>query len=234
MWLSDLTAGLAAGLTARARSALVAGIVGIAGVVGALAGCGFQPLYLSGGEAPGEPSVGAELASVAVMPIPDRVGQLVHNDLVFLMAPTVDARAAEYRLNVRLLENIGELAVERTGFATRANLRLNAFFTLVDLSTGKIVVNSRARAISSYNIVDASFSTLTAQNAARERAARRVAEDIRSRLSAYFAGREAGAEPTLDLEPGEDPDARPEQQPGPRPEIPGTPVMPEPQPGQPR
>jgi len=172
----------------------------IAGLV-LLGGCGFEPLYYSGGRAPGETSVRSELANVAVAPIPDRVGQLVRNDLVFLMAPTADVRTAAYRLDVRLLERISELAVERTGFATRANLRLNASFALVDLGTGKAVMSSRARAISSYNIVEASFSTLTAQNAARERAARRIAEDIRARISAYFAGREAASSRAVDPEP---------------------------------
>jgi LPS-assembly lipoprotein len=188
---------------------------GIVGLV-FLGGCGFHPLYLSGGKAPGEASVRAELANVAVAPIPDRVGQLVRNDLVFLMAPTADAQTAAYRLDVRLTERISELAVESTGFATRANLRLSAAFALVDLGTGKAVMSSRARAISSYNIVDASFSTLTAQNAARERAARRIAEDIRSRISAYFAGREAGSAPSLDPEPPPpvDPPRMPAPQPG--------------------
>lgn len=215
MWSSDPPASLS---TVRRL------IVGL--LLACLAGCGFQPLYLSGGEEPGELAVGGELASVDVAPIPDRVGQLVRNDLLFLLAPTVDQRTAAYRLNVRLIETIGELAVERTGFATRANLRLMASFSLVDLDTGKPVVNSRARAISSYNIVDASFSTLVAQNAARERAARRIAEDIRARISAYFAGRETALEPALDVEPGAVPAP---------PAVGREPIrMPQPQPGRPR
>lgn len=208
MWSSDLSV--------RIRQ-VIAG-----GMVACLLGCGFQPLYLSGESTPGEPSVGGALASVAVAPIPDRVGQLVRNDLVFLLAPAVDERTAAYRLDVHLLERISELAVERSGFATRANLRLNATFALFDLGTGKAVMNSRARAISSYNIVDASYSTLTAQNAARERAARRIAEDIRSRVSAYLAARVTGA------------GAAPGPGPGPLPAIPGTLETPQPQYGVPR
>lgn len=159
-----------------------------------LGGCGFRPMYLSGGEAPGEKTVGTALADVAVAPIPDRVGQLVRNDLLFLISRAGDNPTnAAYRLDVRLTEGISELAVESTGFATRANLRLAALYTLVDTSSGRSLVSGRARAVSSYNIVDSTFSTLTAQNAARERAAARVAEDIRSRLGAYFAGREKAA-----------------------------------------
>jgi LPS-assembly lipoprotein len=176
MWWSEPASG--------ARALIAAGIIALT------AGCGFRPLYLSGGEASGEPTVGGELASVDIAPIRDRVGQLVRNDLLFLLSPTVDETTAAYRLDVRIAETISELAVERTGFATRSNLRLNATYSLIDLASGKPLVNGRTRAISSYNIVNASYSTLTAQYAARERAARQIAEDIRSRLSAYFAGRE--------------------------------------------
>ncbi len=156
-------------------------------------------MYLSGGDKPGERNAGAALSDIAVARIPDRVGQLVRNDLLFLISPSGENPNAAYRLDVRMTEGISELAVESTGFATRANLRLNALYTLVELASGRSMVTGRARAVSSYNIVDSSFSTLTAQNAARERAAVRIAEDIRSRLGAYLAGREktnaAAAEP---------------------------------------
>lgn len=159
-----------------------------------LAGCGFRPLYQDPEPAAGAVSVGTELAAVEIAPIPDRVGQLVRNDLLYHTGGREDGGGADYRLDVRLTESISELAVESTGFATRSNLRLSAVYTLIDLGSGRRLVNGRSRAISSYNIVDASFSTLTAQNAARERAAARVAEDIRARLAAYFAGvEEAGS-----------------------------------------
>jgi LPS-assembly lipoprotein len=159
-----------------------------------LAGCGFRPLYEDPEPVAGAASVGSELAAVEIAPIPDRVGQLVRNDLLYHMDASEGGGAADYRLDVRLAESISELAVERTGFATRSNLRLAASYSLIDLGTGRRLVRGRSRAISSYNIVDASFSTLTAQNAARERAAARVAEEIRTRLAAYFAGRK-GSDP---------------------------------------
>lgn len=176
----------------------------MAAVVGALvqlAGCGFRPMYLSGGDAPGEANVGAALGDIAVAPIPDRVGQLVRNDLIYLLSRAGHDSNAAYRLNVQLTESISELAVESTGFATRANLRLDARYTLVDQAGGKSLVSGRARAVSSYNIVESSFSTLTAQNAARGRTAARIAEDIRSRLGAYFSGREKAAAPAASPTP---------------------------------
>ncbi|HSO42788.1 MAG TPA: LPS assembly lipoprotein LptE [Rhodospirillales bacterium] len=159
-----------------------------------LAGCGFRPLYTDPEPAAGEAGVGSELAAIEIAPIPDRVGQLVRNDLLYHLDASARGGAAQYRLDVRLAESISELAVESTGFATRSNLRLAANYRLVDLSTGRQLVSGRSRAISSYNLVDASFSTLTAQNAARERAAARIAEEIRTRLAAYFAGL-VGADP---------------------------------------
>jgi LPS-assembly lipoprotein len=189
--------------------------VGIAGGAGAaalcallFAGCGFRPLYEDPEPAAGRAGVGSELAAVEIAPIPDRVGQLVRNDLLYHTRGREDGVGADYRLDVRLIESISELAVESTGFATRSNLRLAAVYTLTDLGTGRRLVNGRSRAISSYNIVDASFSTLTAQNAARERAAARVAEDIRARLAAYFAGAEE-AGPADPADPADPPAAAP-------------------------
>lgn len=159
-----------------------------------LAACGFRPLYQDPEPKAGAAGVGSELAAIEIAPIPDRVGQLVRNDLLYHLDASDGGGSAQYRLDVRLAESISELAVERTGFATRSNLRLAAAYSLVDLTTGRQLVSGRSRAISSYNIVDASFSTLTAQNAARERAAARIAEEIRTRLAAYFAA-PSGSDP---------------------------------------
>ncbi len=155
----------------------------------ALAGCGFRPLYgPSGGS--------ADLAAVAVAPIPERTGQELRTELIDLLDPGRAAAAPRYRLAVSLSEERERFSVERTGFASRANLRIEAAFTLVDAATGAPVLAGTTHATSSYDILDrttdaprdaSKFSTLTADHAARSRVVRQLAQDIRRRLAVHFA-----------------------------------------------
>ena len=58
------------------RRGFFGGVLGTAGLI--ISGCGFKPLY--GTPESGE-SASLELASVRVDPIPDRVGQILRNEL---------------------------------------------------------------------------------------------------------------------------------------------------------
>ncbi len=156
-----------------------------------MAACGFQPLY---GPTDTKEGVLNDLAAVKVNVIADRVGQQLRNELEDLLTPRGQPSKAAYVLRVTLRETITEAAVERTGLATRENLRLDASFTLTEVATGAVLLTDRSSATSSYNILDeAPFSTLTSENDARRRNAKRLAENIRTRLGVYF--RAAGPEP---------------------------------------
>ena len=149
-----------------------------------LTGCGFRPLYAPAGSGD---AAQPELAAVEVGRIDDRPGQELRNQLVDLLNPGRLEVPQRYRLDVRLEEELNELAVERSGFATRANLRVEASYALYAHGATAPLVRNQARVVSSYNIVDSRFSTLTANETARSRALRQIAYEIRSRLAAYFA-----------------------------------------------
>ncbi len=59
-------------------------------------------------------------------------------------------------------------AVERSGFATRANVEVTATYTLIDDPTGNSVLSGNSRAVSSFNILDNDFSTYVASGDARQ------------------------------------------------------------------
>src|SRR5512134_2698442 len=96
-----------------------------------LAACGFRPMY---GEPAREPTpISADLAAIEVDLIPERSGQLMRNALVRLLNPASEADAPRrYTLSVGLREWVATFAVERTGFATRANVEVVATYTLVE------------------------------------------------------------------------------------------------------
>ncbi len=160
--------------------------------VGVLSACGFRPLY---GPASDNGSAVTDLAAVTVERIDDRPGQELRNQLVDLLNPGRLQVPVRYRLDIKLKEELNELAVERSGFATRANLRVEATYVLYAAGDTAPLVHNRSRVVSSYNIGDSRFSTLTANEAARSQALRQIAYDIRGRLAAYFAATPASAAP---------------------------------------
>jgi LPS-assembly lipoprotein len=158
----------------------------VATILASLGGCGFHPLY---GQNTATRDVPADFSSIAIAPIPNRVGQQLRNDLLDLLTPKGRATNPVFRLNVSIAEEITDLAIGSSGLATRANLRLDATYSLVKEDTGQSVMTGKSLAVSSYNLVSADFSNLTAQNDARSRAALRIAREIRARLGAFFARR---------------------------------------------
>lgn len=155
-------------------------------VLGLLGACGFRPLYgdRTGGGAP------YKLAMIKVEAIPDRIGQLLHNHLLTALNPRGRPRRARYILQTRVEESTSSLAVRKSAFATRANLTVNANYSLTTPAGGKTLFSAKSSITVSYNILDSEFATLMAEKDARARAVREVSEDIRIRLGVFLARRQ--------------------------------------------
>jgi LPS-assembly lipoprotein len=152
--------------------------------LGGLAACGFQPLYGQGNQ---NESVSASLASVRIDPLRDRVGQQMHNFLRDRLNPDGQPVSPGYRLQVSLVEKLTELGVRRDETATRANLRMEADFTLLEYGGEAALLRGRSTSTTSYDILSNPFATTVSEDDARERALREVADDIQTRLALYFA-----------------------------------------------
>jgi len=153
------------------------------GALLALSGCGFRPLY-------GDPSPGSsagQLAQIEVARIEDRIGQLLRNHLLTALNPHPDGQRPLYLLRTTLRESTSSLAVQKTAFATRANLKVLASFQLSSKSTGEELFSAERSITVSYNILDSEFATLAAEKDARKRAIRELSEDIRLQLGVYFS-----------------------------------------------
>jgi LPS-assembly lipoprotein len=170
----------------------VAAVALIAGLAG---GCGFRPLYATGAVAgdAASPAAREELAATEVAPIADRSGQILRNELVFLLGAAGKAPAARYSLGVALTETLSTVAVRITGLATRADLRLKARYTLTDLATGAVLTEGQADAVGSFDLLENEFATLIAGRYTREQAARRLARLLHMRLAAFYGTREVDA-----------------------------------------
>ena len=158
-----------------------------------LPGCGFRPVYGSGGMGG---LVGQDLASIDVALIPNRSGQLLRQALQQrLYGAGDDAPAKQYQLTVSFGvtgEAIGEQA---DSSVTRLREFGSANWTLKMLDPVRTLVTSgQARSLDGVNIIDEQYFAADIEG---EAVARRMAETLASQitvqLAAYFNHRAAVA-----------------------------------------
>jgi LPS-assembly lipoprotein len=151
-----------------------------------LAACGFQPLYGDGNGDGSGARPGEELARVQILPLPERTGQILHNELRNEINPAGQPLAPTYKLAVRLLGVAKDTGIREDATATRTVLRVKAEFSLRRADTRQVLFTGQSFAIVGYNRVESQFATYTAENDARARAMRQLAQDISAQLAGYF------------------------------------------------
>ncbi len=148
-----------------------------------LSACGFQPLY-------GDKSYGAgateKLANVDIGGIPDREGQKLRNLLIDRFYPTSRPSSTRYRLNVSLTAAEEKLALQKDASAVRAQLHVNAPYTLTDTTTGAVVFQSRARSLITYNILEQHYAGVVTVENAYDRALEEISNDITTRVAMHL------------------------------------------------
>lgn len=159
---------------------LIAAILGM-GALAVLGGCGFQPLY---GDYQGRGSASNRLATVAIEPIPDRIGQLLRNALEQRFERSGPADKV-YNLRIEeLTESISSLGIQKDATATRANLTITADFML--LRDGTTVWGGTSQSTVSHNILNQQFASMMAETDSRARAVEQIANDITLRLAVFL------------------------------------------------
>lgn len=167
------------------RAAVV--LIGIALVLSA---CGFRPLY--GGADDRSASPVDHMAAIRISPLPDRIGQQMHNLLRDRLNPIGQPREPAYLLDIRLSESRRELGIRKDETATRAELNVSADFALSSTQTHDKLVQGSVSSVSSFNILTSPFATEFSEADARTRALRELADSIRTRLGIYFSGQQRG------------------------------------------
>ena len=159
-----------------------------------LAGC-FQPLY---GRNPsvGDESVRDKLAAVAIPPIQVRQGTAqarvavaLRNALQFDLNGGAGATSPTHQLKITV--NTTDITVTIDPISGRPTEEIGGVrvtYQLVEIETGKVVVNDGTSANVGYDIPGPQqrFAKQRAQLDAQDRAAKVAAEAIRNRLASYF------------------------------------------------
>ena len=155
--------------------------------LGALAGCGFHPLY---GSQPNGTAPRRELAAINVELIPDRPGQLLRQALQQRLDQG-EGTPKRFSLSVSFGVAGESIGIQRDTSSTRLREVATATWTLKSLDPARTVVtNGTARAVDGVNILDQQYfaADLEGETATR-RITETVADEIAQQIASYFARR---------------------------------------------
>jgi LPS-assembly lipoprotein len=164
-------------------------------IAGLTAGC-FQPLY---GERSltGTPALRSAMAQIDVSQIDAAAGTSlarlaveVRNELLFGLTGGSAAPPPTHRLRIALSGGYSSLIVDpSTARAEYELVSMDASYKLIEIATGKEVVDGAATARTSYNVPGQQqrLAMTRGQRDAQSRAARLIAEQIKTRMASYFA-----------------------------------------------
>ena len=146
-----------------------------------LSACGFEPLHGSGN------TVDSSLASTRIEVIPDRNGQILHNQLRDKLNPKGLAPNPLYSLTVDL-----SVTTRTTGFtseqdATYATIIASAQYKLTRRSDSQEVYSGTSEAVTSYNQFVTPYTNRYSENDATERALVSLSQDLYTSLSTFFS-----------------------------------------------
>lgn len=172
----------------RSAGKRFAAVAAAALIAAAPAGCGFRPIHSDQSYA-----AAANLSLVEIALIPDRLGQMLRNELLDLFRPR--AAGTQFELRVSVNESIQNLGIQLNSIATRANLRVRASYAVTRRADGDTMIQGSLESINSYNILKSDFATLTAQADARRHAVREIAKRLQERVSVWFV--QTGGQPVV-------------------------------------
>jgi len=158
----------------------------------ALAGCGFQPVYMPTASGQAGPAQ-RELAAINVNLLPDRPGMLLRQALQDRFEGAGSATARRYDLSVSFWISGSALGMQHDTTITRVRLIGRANWTLAaeDLAHTQITSGS-ARATDAANILDTQYFAYDLENETiQKRLAEALADQITLQLSAFFRKRAA-------------------------------------------
>jgi hypothetical protein len=154
------------------------------GLGGALAGCGFHPVYMPTGDGPG-PAAG--LAEIEVKPIYERPGQILRQALLGRLG-TEPGAPRKFDLDVKFwITGEGQGILDFTQ-PTRVRLVANATWTLLTRDSKPIKLAEGADSVvDGFDVFDSQyFAQDLANEAVQRRMAEAMAERIALRLAIWF------------------------------------------------
>lgn len=147
-----------------------------------LAACGFHPLY---GD---EPAFGYDpaLAAIKVLPIPDRVGQIIEDSLREQFNPRGADVATRYLLKVGITIVRSDLAIQLNATSLRSRITIIADYTLTTPGREKPLYHDKSTAVTSFNLPSNDYAATVAEDHARAVAARDLSTTIAAKVILFL------------------------------------------------
>ena len=150
-----------------------------------LTGCGFRPLYGRPSANAAGSSVDQQMAGIRIAPIPDRLGQQLHNALRDQFNPLGQPAYGDYSLDVILTERSYGALARRDLSASRRNVELTARYTLTDISGNRLMSDS-SQITTGYDEFDDPLNDISALEDSERRNTLQLAEQIRTRIAVFL------------------------------------------------
>ncbi len=151
-----------------------------------LSACTVTPLYST---TPSGSTLQAELAAISVLPVSDRVSQIVRNELVFVFTGGGLPAEPIYELSLAASAGGGGLSIVAPGNVASTIVRVTVRYTLVELATGSAIHTGTVSAETRFQQSNQAFANLRARSEAEERAAVAAADLARVEISSALAVR---------------------------------------------
>jgi hypothetical protein len=180
-------------IVARALSGMLLAL----GLFG-LGGCGgWTPLYADIEAGPAD----ASLRAVAVVPIPERIGQKLALALRESLNPAGIPTPPRYTLRTTLQTVRSNLGVQSFGLGTRGKLDIYANYLLTDNKTSAQLLAATSHVAESFDILANEYAALVAENDAGTRAVEELRRDIVNQLTVFLQRRAAAPPPAIPAAP---------------------------------
>lgn len=123
------------------------------------------------------------LSDVAVAPIEGQSGWLVRNALVDRLGAGRQNGGERFRLDIRLDDRVEGLGQLSNDTITRERRTLRARYQLVDLTSGKVMLDATAGSDAGFDVVNSEYAVIAAEQTALENLSQEVADQIVTRVA---------------------------------------------------
>ncbi|HTV90977.1 MAG TPA: hypothetical protein VME41_18340 [Stellaceae bacterium] len=157
-------------------------------LLGLVSGCGgWAPLYA-------DPQTGvaaADLRSIRVAPIAERIGQNLELALRGAFNPSGEPAPQHYVLNITLQVTKQNLGLTTQGLGTLGRIDVYAHFILTDIKSGKQLLAGISHFDDSFDLLANGYSNVVAQSDAETRVVAELRDNLLTRLTVFFQRRAA-------------------------------------------
>jgi hypothetical protein len=148
-----------------------------------LSSCGFHPLYKEDSQ-----EIKHHLTHIKIQTIPNREGQILHNQLSTLLTPHGAAAHPLYTLSTTLIFATRGVAIQKDATASQEAVDLTFKIILTDFKTGDVLYSTSETLSVDYVVsFTAPYSNLVEEKSAKRRLVDEAAQSIRLHLASFFS-----------------------------------------------